>query len=340
MTLKPRQEQVLRAVVEEYIASGFPVGSKYLSEHVAFGVAASTIRNDLAHLEETGLLAHPHTSAGRVPTDAGYRHYVDALAERPATHAESPMTFDRASMQREIDEALGETAEALSRVTELMAVISAPSLSATTIRHIEVLSLQPRAVMVVIITTAGRVTKRVFQFERSVDPGLAEYARVYLNERLTGVQLGTRLIESAFDSPDLGVTERGFLAAIKQAFTVVNEDDGASLYMGGTSRLVERLSQQGVTQLNELLAVLEQRFNLLGLLYGALREDGVYLRIGHEMTSPTLQACSLVAANYGVGNRNLGTVSVLGPTRMDYQNVIAVVRATADSLSGYLEEIW
>lgn len=343
MTLKPRQEQVLRAVVEEYIASGYPVGSRHLSERLVFGVAASTIRNDLAYLEGTGLLAHPHTSAGRVPTDAGYRHYVDVLSEqRPAAavSAAPPLTADPESARREIDEALSETAEALSRITELLAVISAPSLTATTIRHIEVLALQRRTVMVVIITTAGQVTKRVAHFADPVDPGLAEYARVYLNERLTGVQLGTRLIESAFESTDLSPVERRFLAELKPAFTDVHESDADSLYMGGTSRLVDRLNRQGVTQLNDLLALLEQRFSLLGLLYESLREEGVYLRIGGELESPTLRACSLVAANYGVANRNLGTVSVIGPTRMDYQKVIAVVRATAESLSDYLEEIW
>lgn len=340
MALKPRQERVLRAVVEEYIASGYPVGSKYLSEKLVFGAAASTIRNDLAFLEESGLLAHPHTSAGRVPTDAGYRYYVDTLRdERPPAPAVSP-ALDHELARREIDEALSETAEALSRVTELLAVISAPSLAATTIRHVEVLALQPHAVMVVVITTSGRVTKRVFHFDAAVDPGLAEYARVYLNERLTGVQPGTRLVESAFESPDLSLTEGRFLAALKPAFGMVDESDAGALYMGGTSRLVDRLSRQGVTHLNELLEMLEQRYNLLGLLYEALREDGVYLRIGHEIDSPTLQACSLVAANYGVANRHLGTVSVLGPTRMDYQKVIAAVRSTADGLSAYLEEIW
>ena len=132
MTLKPRQEQVLRAVVEEYIASGFPVGSKYLSEMLSIGVAASTIRNDLAELEETGMLAHPHTSAGRVPTDAGYRYYVDALLPELPRHAPCRRRSMHERLRSEIDEALSETAEALSRVTELLAVVSAPSLAATT----------------------------------------------------------------------------------------------------------------------------------------------------------------------------------------------------------------
>ena len=339
MALKPRQERLLRAVVEEYISSGFPVGSKHLSEAFDFGVAASTIRNDLALLESSGLLAHPHTSAGRVPTDSGYRHYADVvIAERRPV--ETQPTFAGGAARTEIDDALRETAEALSRVTELLAIISAPTLATTTIRHIEVLALQARTVMVVVITTSGLVTKRVFQFERRVDPGLAEFARVYLNERLSGVHLGTRVIESAFASPDLGVSERAFLETIKPAFEAVQVVDAENLHVGGTARLLGTLTRAGATELSDILELLEQRYSFLEYIYEALREDGIYLRIGHEMQTPSLQACSLVAANYGVGNRHLGTVSVLGPTRMDYPRVIATVRATADCLSAYLEEIW
>jgi len=339
MTLRSRQEQVLRAVVEEYIASGAPVGSRHLSEHCGLGAAPSTIRNDLSELEELGLLAHPHTSAGRVPTDEGYRHYVDSIvAERRARVARPTLAVDRA--RTEIDEALDETAEALSRVTELLAVVSSPAVTTTTVRHVEVLALQPRTVMVVVITASGQVTKRVFTFGTPIDEGLAEFARVYLNERLTGAHLGTRLVRAAFTSPELGPRERAFLDALRPAFEVQGPADVEGLHMGGTSRLLDNLSREGVTQLNDLLEVLEQRYELLSVLSGALREDGLYLRIGHELATPSLQACSLVAANYGVANRNLGTVSVLGPRRMDYQRVIAAVRSTADELSAYLEDIW
>lgn len=338
MTLRPRQERVLRAVIEEYIASGAPVGSKHLSERFVLGVAPSTIRNDLAELEERGMLAHPHTSAGRVPTDSGYRHYVDELLSE---HQEpAPVPPVERSVRSEIDEALRDTAEALSRVTELLAVISAPAVTTSTIRHIEVLALQPRLVMVVLITTSGQVTKRVIHFAEPVDAGLAEFARVYLNERLVGAQLGTRRVAAAFESPDLGPTERAFLAVLRDGFDAAGPGDVEGLHVGGASRLLDYLSRQGAGQLHEIMQLLERRYNLLGLLAEALREDGVFLRIGHEIPDPTLQACSLVAANYGVANRHLGTVSVLGPTRMDYQRVIANVRATADSLSSYLEEIW
>ncbi len=338
MALTPRQEKVLRAVVEEFIASGSPVGSKLLFESHHLSAASSTIRNDLAQLEELGLLDHPHTSAGRVPTDAGYRFYADALLKDRRDPGSLPL--DQGAVQTEIDAALEETAEALSRATELLAIVSAPSLTTTTIRHIEVLLLQAHVVMVVIITAAGGVTKRVFQFDHAVDEGLAEYARGYLNERLTGKQLGTRAVQSVFRSLELGAQETAFLAALRPAFDVVMQADAASLHMGGQARLLERLSEQGGGHLNDVVALLEERYNLLQLLSEALRGPDLFLRIGSEIGAPSLRACSLVAATYGVANRNLGAVSVVGPTRMDYQTAIGAVRGAATTLSSWLEEIW
>jgi heat-inducible transcriptional repressor len=338
VALTPRQEIVLGAVVEEFIASGSPVGSRLLFESHMFDIAPSTIRNDLAALEDLGLLDHPHTSAGRVPTDSGYRFYVDALLKRQRDAWALPL--DPAAVRSEIDDALAETAEALSRATELLAIVTAPSLTAAVIRHIEVLSLQPQVVMVVVITSAGRVTKRVLRVERPIDEGLADFARVYLNERLTGVQIGTRVVESAFSSPELGAQERAFLAALRPAFEVVLEQDAGSLHLGGTARLLERLSEQGASDLNDVVARLEERYNLLQLLSEALRGHDLYLRIGHEMSDPSLRSCSLVAATYGVANRTLGAVSVLGPTRMDYQTAISAVRGAAVTLSSLLEETW
>lgn len=344
MELKPRQERVLLAVIEEYIARGVPVGSKRLSEHAPLGAAPSTIRSNLAELEELGMLAHPYTSAGRVPTDAGYRHYVNVLLQergrRVVPDLELELELERARVRSEVDDALRETADALSRVTELLAVISLPSMNTSTLRHIEVLSLQRHVVMVVIITSSGQVTKRSFELYGVIDEGLAEFARDYLNERLVGAQLGTRRVADAFESEELQPKERAFLALLRPAFQGLDSAEAEGLYLGGASRLLDNLSREGVGRFNELMEILEERYNLLELLSDAMREDDVYLRIGEEMASPSLRVCSMVAAGYGVANRTLGTVSVFGPTRMDYPHIIGLVRATADSLSAYLEEIW
>src|ERR1700746_3101161 len=185
--LTSRQELVLRKVVEEYLEGGAPVGSKVLSVDVQWG--PSTIRNELASLEELGLLAHPHTSAGRVPTEAGYRYFVDRLLPR---HDSGPR-LSLSLVRRELDEAMRVTTETLSQVTNLLAIVTAPPIETSTHRHVEVLVLQPQVVMVVVITSTGSVTKRLFTFQSPVDMGLADWGASYPDEGLVGLGGGGRV---------------------------------------------------------------------------------------------------------------------------------------------------
>jgi heat-inducible transcriptional repressor len=327
----------LRKVVEAYTQSGQPVGSKALAEDPALQARPSTIRNELAFLEEQGLLAHPHTSAGRVPTDAGHRYYVDRLlpAQRPSGPA-----LELHLMRREVDEAMRVTTETLSQVTNLLAIVSAPPIDTATIRHVEVLTLQPQVVMVVIITSTGGVTKRIFTFDRPVDPGLAAWAAAYLNERLGGMGLGARMLHSRMVDPELDPTERAFVEHLSPAFTSLAETAEDTLYVDGAARLIAEHRFQDVSQLNDLLDVLERRVSLLGLLSTALDRRELYVRIGAENELPALRSLSLVAANYGLPQRNLGTVSVIGPTRMDYGSAIATVREAARQLSDFVEDLY
>src|SRR5690242_5584164 len=179
--LTGRQEEILRLVVEEFVARGEPVGSKKLVDRGALTAGPSTVRAELAELESLGLLTHPHTSAGRVPTESGYRLYAEELVEsiegRPGR-----LPLDLAAMRNELDAALQSTTEMLSQATRLLALVSAPSLESATVRHVEVLVLQPRLVMVVLITTTGGVTKRLFETEDPIDGGLAGWAKEFLNE--------------------------------------------------------------------------------------------------------------------------------------------------------------
>ncbi|HKH19206.1 MAG TPA: heat-inducible transcriptional repressor HrcA [Solirubrobacteraceae bacterium] len=333
--LTPRQELLLAKVIDGFAATGQPVGSKALAGDPDVSAGPSTIRNELAVLEEQGLLAHPHTSAGRAPTDAGYRYYVDRLLPEPA-RASMTLTLAR----REVDEAMRLTSETLSQVTDLLAIVSAPPIRTTTIRHIEVLLLQPQVLMVVIITSTGGVSKRVFTFERPVDPGLADWAASYLNEALAGTGLGARTLRSRLTDPTLPPTERSFLEGLSPAFTQLAETAEESLYVEGTARLLAEHRFQDVSQLNALLDLLERRVSLLGMLSTALDQRDLYVRIGDENEAPALRGLSLVAANYGLPQRNLGTVSVIGPTRMDYATAIGAVRAAALQLSRFVEDVY
>src|SRR5438445_3090898 len=187
--LTARQRDLLARVIEEYLATGRPVGSRSLVESAGLSVSPSTVRNELAELEARGLLMHPHTSAGRVPTEQAYRLHADELLARQEPRPGS-FPLDLSELRREIDSALETTSEILSRVTHMLALVSAPPLETTTVRHVEVLLLQPRAVMVVVITSTGGVAKRVVTFDAAVDPGLAKWVGEYLNDRVAGLQLG------------------------------------------------------------------------------------------------------------------------------------------------------
>jgi heat-inducible transcriptional repressor len=332
--LSERQELVLQRVVEEYLAGGAPVGSKALSAGFAWG--PSTIRHELASLEELGLLAHPHTSAGRVPTESGYRYFVDRLL--PATVEAPPLPLSL--VRREVDEAMRVTTETISQVTNLLAIVTAPPINTATIRHIEVLTLQPQVLMVVVITSTGGVNKRMFTFDRPVDTGLADWAASYLNERLVGTGLGTRRLTQRLLDPSLSRSETAFLTALVPVFTDISEAAEDSVYIDGTSRLLALDRSGDVSELNSLMDMLERRVTMLGLLQAALVGQGVRVRIGTENDQPALRSLALVAAGYGLPQRNLGTVSVIGPLRMDYPRVISVVRDAAAQLSRFVAEVY
>ena len=337
MTLSPRQELLLSKVVDGFASTGQPVGSKALAADPDVPAGSSTVRNELAVLEELGLLAHPHTSAGRVPTDSGYRYYVDCLLPVPAAQ---PGEMRLELVRREVDEAMRVTTETLSQVTDLLAIVSAPPIQTTTIRHIEVLVLQPQVLMVVIITSTGGVSKRVFGLASPVDSGLIDWAASYLNERLVGLVLGARTLRSRLADPTLPPTERAFLEQLAPAFTELVETAENTLYFDGAARLLSEYRFQDLTQLNALMELLERRVSLLGVLSAALTERDIYVRIGGENAMPALQSLSLVAANYGLPQRNLGTVSVIGPTRMDYSLAIGTVREAAHQLSRFIEDVY
>ena len=341
--LSARQELILRKVVDGHLQAGQPVGSKRLAADGEVTWGPSTIRHELAALEEHGLLRHPHTSAGRVPTDAGYRYFVDRLLPDPPSPRDSS-PFALSLVRREVDEAMRATTETLSQVTDLLALVSAPPIDTSTIRRVEVLVLQPQVLMVVIITSTGGVSKRLFTFASPVDLGLADWASSYLNEQLVGMGLGARMIGTRLSDPALSATERAFLDELAPAFTELAETAEETLYVDGTARLLSEHRFQDVSQLNELMEVLERRVTLLNVVQDALegtpRTGEVNVRIGEENAARGLESLAVVAAGYGLSRRDLGAVSVIGPVRMDYATAIAAVREAALALSRFVEDVY
>jgi heat-inducible transcriptional repressor len=339
--LSERQQQILRLVVDQHLESGKPVGSAAIAERADVDWKASTVRAELATLEREGFLTHPHTSAGRVPTDSGYRFYADALLAAGATLKRGPSgTLDLSQMRREIEEALRETASTLSRMTDLLAVATAPPPSTAHVHRIEVLLLQPRAVMVVLIASNGAVTKRVFNFDDPVDPGLVESAASFLNERLSGLALGARMTGDRLDDPELGPAERAFLGELAEAFRGLADQAADDLYVEGAARLLSVEHAADLPHADSLMRALERRANLLRMLRSALDERSAFVWIGEDNPAPELRGVSVVGANYGLGYRNLGTVGVIGPMRMDYAKAIDSVREAASELSRFFETVY
>ncbi len=334
--LTARQELILGKVVEGYLRTGQPVASKVIAADPGLDCKASTVRNELALLEEHGLLAHPHTSAGRVPTDAGQRHVVDRMLVSGKGLSPAPR-LELSLIRQEVEEAMRATTETLSQVTNLLAVVSAPSASTATIRHVEVLALQPRVVAAVIITSTGSVSKVFATFDGPVDSGLVAWAAEYLNERLVGLGLGARMLHQRLADPTLPATERAFLDRLAPAFGDLASESQDVLYVEGAARLFSEASLRDVPQINELMELLERRVALLSVLRVALGEPDVYVRIGHENEIPAMRSLAMVAAGYGVAQRRLGTVSVIGPVHMDYACAIPTVREVAHRLSSFVE---
>ncbi len=337
--LSERQELILRLVVDAYLASARPVGSKEVAERPEVEWGPSTVRAELASLEVEGYLTHPHTSAGRVPTDSGYRLYVEGLMQAPV--AQAPVDLELSRLQREVDEAMRETTTALAQVTDLVAMATAPppSLGAT-IHRVEVLQLAPRRVVAIAIASTGDVARRVFEFDHAVDPGLVKWASSYLNESLSGLGVGARMISSRLADPELDQLEADFINRLGRAFTDLEPETGANLYMDGASRLLSEAHISDLPRADELMTALERRADVLAMLRSSLEERSVFLWIGDENPQPQLRSVSVVGANYGLGHRNLGAVGVVGPRRMDYATAIASVQVAARELSRYFETVY
>jgi heat-inducible transcriptional repressor len=339
MQLSSRKREILRRVVEEYVATGQPVGSRVLVDRAELRVSSSTVRGELAELEALGLLTHPHTSAGRFPTESGYRLYAEELVAsldgRP-----SSLGLDLRSMRDEVESALRATTETLSRATRLLAIVSAPTLETATIRHVEVLALQPTTVVVVVITSTGGVTKRVFRLDEPVDPGLLAWAAEYLDERFVGVRLGASTVRRRLEAPDLSGRERAFLSLIGSALLDVQSEEGPEVFIGGAAGMFEEARREELEATLRLLELLERRAAVLELVSEALEPRRPVVHVGPELAGDHHRDVSLVGATYGTRTKALGAVGLIGPLRMDYEKAIRSVRAAAFELSRLVEDVY
>ncbi len=333
-----RRLDVLRAIVEDYVQTSEPVGSKALAERHNLGVSPATIRNDMAALEEEGYIAQPHTSAGRVPTDKGYRLFVDRLSSiKPLSSAERRAIQSLLQGAVDLDDVLDRTVRMLAHITHQVAVVQYPSLTRSTVRHIEFVPLGAGRLLLVLITDTGRVEQRVV--EVGLDPSetlLGELRARLLSavsgRRLTAVTAALASLPSTFPPADRPLV-RGVLDALEDSLAIEREE---RIVLSGTANLARAGTDFGHS-ISPVLEALEEQVVLLRLLSEMASDTGdVGVRIGHENAHEGLNETSVVASGYGSGGEVVARLGVLGPTRMDYPTTIAAVRAVARYVSRIL----
>ncbi|MFC0581052.1 heat-inducible transcriptional repressor HrcA [Micrococcoides hystricis] len=336
---EPRKLQVLRAIVEDYVHSREPVGSKALVERHNLGVSSATVRNDMASLEEEGLIVAPHTSAGRIPTDKGYRLFVDQIAElKPLSAAERNAIHTLLESSGDLDEMLSRTVRLLSQLTNQVAVLQIPSTDAATLRHLEFVALAATKHLVVVIDSAGKVEQRVITTADAVSDEDLQVIKAILLDHLAGQPMA--LLPSAEIPFELLLPAHQLNTASILLETVAAVADARAterIVMAGTANLA-RSNSDFPYSIGPILQALEEQVVLLRLL-SEMEQDasGLSVKIGRENPYGSLAETSLVVANYGTADTH-AKLGVMGPTRMDYPGTMAAVRAIAKYLSKILAQ--
>jgi heat-inducible transcriptional repressor len=337
MNADERRFEVLRAIVSDFVATQEPVGSKAIVERHQLGVSSATVRNDMAVLEEEGYITQPHTSAGRIPTDKGYRLFVDRLSDvKPLSAAERRAIQSFLDGAIDLDDVLRRSVRLLAQLTRQVAVVQYPTLTRSSVRHIEVLSITPARLMLVLITDTGRVDQRL------VDLGdvLTEDDVLRLRTMLTSALTGRRLSEASVavsELPDNAPSE--LRDAVTRVSTVLLETlvehPEERLLLGGTANLT-RNAADFPGSLRQVLEALEEQVVVLKLLAAARDASTINVRIGEENEAEEMRSTSVVSIGYGGYGTVFGGMGVVGPTRMDYPGNIAAVRAVARYLGDIL----
>jgi heat-inducible transcriptional repressor len=329
-----RKAEILRAIVEEYIETAQPVGSQTVARSSALGVSSATVRNDMTVLEREGYLVQPHTSAGRIPTDLGYRYFVDHFIRQralPVAERRAVAEFF-ATAHSALEDLLHETSQLLARVTDHAGVVVGPPHDVAVVRSVQLVPLHPGVVLAVAVLSNGVVMKHTVHLTSEPDDARIAAASVVLNQHLAGRPINDRPETPATGDPEVddlvGATRDGFAVQLAAG-------SGDPLYVGGTSRLATEQAFATADRAARLLELLEHQVVVVALVRELL-DEGVNVSIGSENKVDELRDCAIVLAPYEIEGEIAGTVGILGPTRMDYQQALGAVAAVSDQLGRLL----
>lgn len=337
-----RRGQILRALVSHYVRSGEPVGSKTLVEEYNLGVSPATVRNELSRLEDEGFISQPHTSAGRVPTDTGYRFFVDTVGDAyrlPAAERRRVESFF-GEPRFELEDALRQTASLLSSLTDHAAVVFAPALDRSIVKHVELVALAVDRAMVVVVTDTGRVENHVISLASLPDEVQLDQTSEMLNRMLEGVQLdaAARTIVDGLGRLPLELRDvaQAVAAVLAQG---LSEHEAERVFLEGTSTIVDEQKFADLETVRRVIGALEHRRLLLEVLAESLSFGSVSVRIGSENAVVEMRSCAVITAPYGAEGHPIGSLGIVGPTRMDYKRTIAAVNEVSANLGRMLGQL-
>ncbi|MGE5576824.1 MAG: heat-inducible transcriptional repressor HrcA [Syntrophothermus sp.] len=340
MTLDERKRQILRAIVTDYINTAEPVGSRTLARKYLLGISPATIRNEMADLEEIGYLQQPHTSAGRIPSDKGYRFYVDVLMDHPLLPEETATSIRETiqTRQREIEEAIHHASYILSYLTNYTAVVLGPMPHERICEHVKLVGLDPNNVLVVLMTLPGFIENRLVEVTQPLAPEELERASLLLTERLRGTTWGVISAGLIREVREIVRNQQLAEELLHMLGVSSREERVDNLYLEGTTKILDQPEFKDLEKVRTVLGIFEGKQMLLEFLAEAAKESGVVVSIGQENRHDEFRDFSFVTASYESSGRAVGTLGVIGPTRMDYARAISAVGCVAGALSELLSE--
>lgn len=340
MELDARKRKVLEAIIIDYIATAEPVGSRTIARKYNLGVSSATIRNEMADLEEMGLIEQPHTSAGRVPSDAGYRYYVDCIMEKNILASEAQMFIKNSFhiKKKQLEELIQISLKMLSSMTSYTSLVLAPQLGNSTLQLIQLMQVEPGKALIVIITDGGRIENQIIDIPEAVTKMDLEIVSAVLNQKFKGLAVKDwdKTILKAVQSQFLK-QQRVVSLALEFLDSLLREETDDKVYLAGALNIFNQPEFKDVSKVKNILELLENEGTLSSMLKNEV-EEGIQVKIGGENKYESIKECSLITATYKVDGRTLGTIGLLGPTRMQYAQAISILEFLTETLSFSLKK--
>ncbi|MEG6614845.1 heat-inducible transcriptional repressor HrcA [Peptococcaceae bacterium 1198_IL3148] len=340
MKMDDRKKKILLAIIQDYISTAEPVGSRTISRKYNLGVSPATIRNEMADLEDLGLIEQPHTSAGRIPSDLGYRYYVDYLME-PEKLSVEQMQFINSSYKdkaQELGKVINRTGQLLSDLTNYTSIVTSPQMSQAQIKYVQLVSMAPTLAMVIIVLNSGAVYHHQIEVAESITQQDLEQISRVLNAKLSGVNMENIKL-TLLNEIYLELSRyRDFVdVALELMQNNLAKQVEGKIYLGGVYNILNQPEFHNIEKLKTLLSLLEKESLLQDIMMG--KKDGLSVRIGVENNQEEIKDCTMITATYKIGNHMQGTIGVLGPTRMEYSKAITIVEHLSKILNYTLEKL-